>query len=125
MPTAGPSMVCIFWGVPVLPGVSSCAVVQLARWEGRTEAGGGCRMQPAACMGWQRASTEDSSWVSHSSIAQYQVHFDLIQHMLLAYCFDVCVSPIISCKVLPGRQSRHGVDSCICYCTEQYLVESS
>lgn len=79
-------------------------------------------------MGWQRASTEDiatGSVGSHSSIAQYQVHFDLIQHMVLSYCFDVCVSPIISCKVVPGQQSHHGVDSCIRYCTEQYFVESS
>lgn len=41
---------------------------------------------------------------NYSCVAQCQVHFDLVCHMVLAYCYGLHGSPIISCKVILGQQ---------------------
>lgn len=41
---------------------------------------------------------------NYSFVAQCQVHIDVICCMVLAHCYGLHVSPIISCKVIPGQQ---------------------
>lgn len=69
--------------------------------------------------------TATGSVRNYSCGAQYQIHFDVICHMVLVYRYGLHVSPIVCCKVIPGQQSHQVVDSCRSYCTEQYFIQSS
>lgn len=135
------------WAIPTRPTCfqgSTCAAVFLEKGKSRAgpeadaasgveeqqywaaRGGTGCVHGVAQSKHRARAEhTATGSVRNYSCGAQYQIHFDVICHMVLVYRYGLHVSPIVCCKVIPGQQSHQVVDSCRSYCTEQYFIQSS